>query len=186
MKEVIRWGIIATGNIANKFATFFPRVKNAELMGVGSRKMETAKKFAHKYNLPKSYGSYQELVEDPDIDAVYIATPHHLHRENTLMALNSGKSVLCEKPFAINAQEAREMIEAVREKKLFLMEAMWMRFNPAIVRLRDLLKEKRIGQIASIKAVSGRPFPRNTVFLIRLWEEALFWMWASIRFPWPT
>ena len=96
------------------------------------RKLSRARKFALKYNIPKYYGSYQALVNNSEIDAVYIATPHSLHKDNTILALKAGKSVLCEKPFAINAKEALDMIKLARNKNLFLMEAMWARFKSCI------------------------------------------------------
>ncbi len=151
MKKV-NWGIIATGGIARKFADDFKRVKNGELIAVGSRSLTRAKKFAKRFNIEKFYGSYLELVNDPDVDAVYIATPHHLHFSNTIMALNAGKSVLCEKPFAINAREADKMINTARKKGLVLMEAMWARFNPALVELRKLLKKNVIGKPKFLRA----------------------------------
>lgn len=146
----IKWGIIATGGIANKFALHFKRIKNAKLIAVGSRFKKKAKDFANKYKMPRYYGSYQELVNDPEIDIVYIATPHNLHKSNTIMALKAGKAVLCEKPFSINHKEASEMITIARKKKLFLMEAMWSRFNPGLVKLKEIIDKKLIGNILQI------------------------------------
>lgn len=176
MKNTIKWGIIATGNIANKFARQFKNVKNGKLIAVGSRKLETAKSFADKYKIKKYYGSYAELVNDSEVDAVYIATPNNLHMENTLSALNAGKHVLCEKPFAINAEELEKMILLARKNNIFLMEAMWMRFNKSIVKLRELLKKNIIGDIITIKSDFGffSPFePEHRLFNPELGGGAL-------------
>ncbi len=153
--KIINWGIIATGHIASRFAREFSLLKNAKLLAVGSRKLSRARSFALKYNIPKYYGSYQLLVNDRDIDAIYVATPHSLHRDNTILALKAGKSVLCEKPFAINAKEALDMIKLARKKNLFLMEAMWARFNPALVKLREILAKRLIGNILHLRADFG-------------------------------
>ncbi|MDR4506282.1 MAG: Gfo/Idh/MocA family oxidoreductase [Candidatus Scalindua sp.] len=153
--KIINWGIIATGHIASRFAREFPSVKNARLYAVGSRKLSRARSFALKYNIPKYYGSYQSLVNDIDIDAVYVATPHNLHRDNTISALKAGKSVLCEKPFAINALEALDMVTLARKKNLFLMEAMWARFNPALVKLQQILGKRLIGEVLHLRADFG-------------------------------
>jgi dihydrodiol dehydrogenase / D-xylose 1-dehydrogenase (NADP) len=155
MSNKIRWGIIATGAIANKFAGQFSRVKEGELVGIGSRFLAKAKDFAGKYGIKHFYGSYQELADDPEIDAIYIATPNHLHHENSLMCLESGKSVLCEKPFTLNKVQSEELITTARGKGLFLMEAMWMRFNPALVKVREYLSASVIGEIVSIQADFG-------------------------------
>ncbi len=153
--KTINWGIIATGHIASRFARECSLLKNTKLLAVGSRKMSRARAFALKYNIPKYYGSYQLLVDNSDIDAVYIATPHSLHRANTILALKAGKSVLCEKPFAINAKEALDMIKLARKKNLFLMEAMWARFNPALVKLREILAKRLIGDVLHLRADFG-------------------------------
>lgn len=146
MQEKIRWGIIATGGIAGQFATGLKSLPGAQLLAVGSRSRENADKFAQKHGIPRAYASYEELTGDPDVDVVYIATPHTFHKENSLLCLKKGKAVLCEKPFTINAREAREVVDLAREKKLFLMEAMWTRFLPAMVKLRQLLTDGAIGE----------------------------------------
>lgn len=153
--KTINWGIIATGHIASRFARDFLLLRNAKLLAVGSRKLSRARAFALNHNIPEYYGSYQSLVNNKDIDAVYIATPHSLHRDNTVLALKAGKSVLCEKPFAINAKEALDMIKLARKKNLFLMEAMWARFNPALVKLREILAKRLIGDILHLRADFG-------------------------------
>jgi len=147
MTEIIRVGILGTGNMARAFATGLAHAPAAELGAVASRTAEAASGFAREFEVPKHYSDYQALVADPEIDLVYIATPHSRHMEDSLMCLDAGKAVLCEKPFAINASQARLVIEKAREKKLFLMEAMWSRYIPAMVRLRELLAENAIGNV---------------------------------------
>jgi dihydrodiol dehydrogenase / D-xylose 1-dehydrogenase (NADP) len=110
-------------------------VHDARLIAIGSRSKERARAFGEKFGVPNQHGSYEELANDPRVQAIYIATPASAHRENMLLCLNAGKPVLCEKPFAVNAREAEEVIALARRKKLFLMEAMWTRFVPLIVKI---------------------------------------------------
>ncbi|MDO3408361.1 Gfo/Idh/MocA family oxidoreductase [Saccharibacillus sp. CPCC 101409] len=154
-KDKIKWGIIGTGWIADQFAADLKHASNGELYAVGSRTLESAREFAGKFDIPQAYGSYEELVGDPEVDAVYVGTPHPFHKENVLTALNAGKAVLCEKPFTVNAKELDEMIETAREKKLFLMEAMWSRFLSPLVQVRKWLSEQKIGEIRIVKAEFG-------------------------------
>jgi dihydrodiol dehydrogenase / D-xylose 1-dehydrogenase (NADP) len=132
MSDKIRWGILSTGNIARSFATGLQTAPDAELIAVGSRTKESADTFADRFNIPRRYGSYEDLVNDRDVDVIYVGTPHTFHAENSLLCLDAGKAVLCEKPFTINAREADTLIQRAREKRLFLMEAMWTRFTPAM------------------------------------------------------
>jgi predicted dehydrogenase len=148
----IRWGIIGTGGIAEGFATDLQLLDDAELVAVGSRKQQTADAFGDKFNIPHRHASYAALANDAKVDVVYIATPHPLHCENSLLCLNAGKHVLCEKPFAMHAHEAELMIDSARAKKLFLMEAMWTRFIPLIVELRKILAQKIIGEVRMLQA----------------------------------
>lgn len=151
MSEKMRWAILATGAVANRFAMALKNIsEHAELVAVGSRNTETAKAFAEKFAIPKSYGSYQAVVDDPDVDIVYIGTPHPVHHRDTLMCLKGGKHVLCEKAFAMNAVEAKEMIDLAREKNLFLMEAMWTRFFPIHARIREILAEGLLGDLQGL------------------------------------
>lgn len=138
----VRWGIIGLGNIAHQFARGLPFVPGAELAAVASRSREKAEAFGREFGAARCYGSYDEITRDDDVDAVYIATPHPLHCENTIMCLEAGKAVLCEKPFAMNAQQAGRMIAAATEADLFLMEAMWTRFMPLMARLRELAESE--------------------------------------------
>jgi len=151
----IRWGIIGTGNIAKKFATGLASCEGAELVAVGSRRQETADAFADEYGVPHRHASYEALAADADVQAVYVATPHSLHRENTILCLEAGKAVLCEKPFAINAKQAAEMVHVARQRELFLMEAMWSRFQPAEVKLRELLAAGVIGEVRMLHSDFG-------------------------------
>jgi len=152
MGEKIRLGIMGTGNMAHQFAAGLRHAGNIELVAVGSRSRESAERFADEFGRLRAFGNYQALASDPGVDLVYISTPHACHLHDTLMCLDAGKAVICEKPFAINAAEARLMIEKARGERLFLMEAMWTRYIPAIVRLRELLAENAIGNVQMMVA----------------------------------
>ncbi|MGG4554453.1 Gfo/Idh/MocA family protein [Paenibacillus humicus] len=154
-RKTIRWGIMGTGWIAEKFAADLTHVSNGEGIAVGSRTLNSANQFAAKFNIPRAYGSYEELVSDPEIDAIYVATPHPFHRDSVITALSGGKAVLCEKPFTVNSRELEEIIALAKEKRLFLMEAMWTRFLPPIIQVRQWLEEGRIGEIKLLKAEFG-------------------------------
>ncbi len=155
MTTPFRWGILGTGSIAHKFATGLSVLTDAKLIAVGSRTQESADKFADEFHAPKRHASYEALANDPEVEAIYIATPHPFHKDNTLLCLNAGKAVLVEKPFAINAAEAQQMISLSRQKKVFLMEAMWSRFLPAIVRARELIASGMIGEVRMLNADFG-------------------------------
>ncbi|MEZ4727728.1 MAG: Gfo/Idh/MocA family oxidoreductase [Caldilineaceae bacterium] len=155
MTTKFRWGILGAGNIAKKFCTGVQALTDHELIAVGSRSQEKADQFAEQYNIPHRHSSYEALAADPEVDAIYVATPHPMHKENTLLCLRNGKHVLCEKPFSINAAEAREMIDEARRLKLFLMEAMWTRFIPAVVEAKRLIDEGAIGEVRMINADFG-------------------------------
>ncbi len=165
--KIIRWGILGVGNIAHKFAEGLKVVPNSELFAVGSRNFQKAQEFGNHYNISKIYGSYEELASDPEVDVIYIATPHNLHFSNTMMCLEKGKNVLCEKPFAVNGREVRQMIAKAREKNLFLMEAMWSRFIPHIIKAKEMIDSGLIGDVKLLKADFGINFPfdeKNRVF----------------------
>lgn len=155
MPDKIRWGILGTGWIAQKFATGLTALPDAELIAVGSRSQESADRFADEFHIPQRHASYEALVQDSQVDVIYVSTPHNLHRENTLLCLDAGKPVICEKPFAINAAEAADMVAKAREKKLFLMEAMWTRYLPVMVRVRELLASGVIGEVRMVTADFG-------------------------------
>ncbi|MCC5789132.1 MAG: Gfo/Idh/MocA family oxidoreductase [Opitutales bacterium] len=153
----IRWGLLAAGGIARKFVAGARALPDAQVCAVASRTPGKAETFARELAVSKSYDSYEALVEDPDIDAVYVAGTHNLHEGATLLALEAGKPVLCEKPLAVNAAEVQRMRAKAEEKKLFLMEAMWTRFLPAIVQLREWIAEGRIGTVRQVIASFGVP-----------------------------
>ncbi|MBN2084329.1 MAG: Gfo/Idh/MocA family oxidoreductase [Anaerolineales bacterium] len=150
--DAIRWGILGTGGIAQKFAEALALLPDARMTAVGSRTKESADAFGAKWKIPNRHGSYAALMADPEVDAVYIATPHTLHSENALGCLAAGKAVLCEKPFTINARQAEEVITLARRKKIFLMEAMWTRFLPVFQKIRSLLAEGAIGEVRQMQA----------------------------------
>ena len=155
MAKVIRWGILGLGNIAGAFAKGLTAVPDAQLIACGSRTAEKAESFGTKWSIPHRHASYAALAADPEVDAIYVATPHPLHREDTLLCLAHGKAVLCEKPFTVNAREAAEVIDAARTARLLVIEAMWTRFLPHMAKLRELLAAGTIGKVRMLKADLG-------------------------------
>jgi dihydrodiol dehydrogenase / D-xylose 1-dehydrogenase (NADP) len=155
MGDIIRWGIMGPGGIAHSFAKGVAALGDAKLVAVGSRSAERAKAFASEFGIGKAYGDYESLVRDPEVDAVYIATPHPAHRENALLCIAEGKAVLCEKPFTMNASEAADIASAARARKVFAMEAMWTRFLPATIKVREWLASGMIGDLSMMKADFG-------------------------------
>ncbi|MDX5319344.1 MAG: Gfo/Idh/MocA family oxidoreductase, partial [Actinomycetes bacterium] len=123
----VRWGILGAGGIAHKLAEAVTRYPASEVVAVGSRDLTKAQAFADEMGVAKAHGSYEDLVADPDVDVVYVASPHSHHHEHALLAIEAGKHVLCEKAFTQNAAQAREVVAAARAKGVFLMEAMWTR-----------------------------------------------------------
>tara|TARA_R110002049_G_scaffold123874_1_gene279202 strand:+ start:2642 stop:3628 length:987 start_codon:yes stop_codon:yes gene_type:complete len=170
-KKTINWGIIGLGNIANKFAQDVIIIPDAKLYAVASRSQENADAFASKYNAIKAYSSYEGLAKDPNIDAVYIATPHALHKENTLLCLEHGIAVLCEKPFAMDAEEVNQMIAKAKEKNVLLMEALWTYFLPHYQFVLKALNNKTYGEIKKLEADFGffRAFDNTS----RLFKKSL-------------
>lgn len=155
MSKKTRWGILGTGYIAQKFAEALVFIPEAELAAVGSRSVETARAFGEQYHVDRAYGSYQELVEDPQLDVVYVATVNSLHHQNCLAALQAGKPVLCEKPFMVNSAEAEEVIAYAYRQGLFLMEALWTRFIPAFVAARQMWESGVIGDLRVVESEIG-------------------------------
>lgn len=147
MKSKFKWGIISTGRIAGKFADQIPQSKTGELFAVASRTREKAEAFAKKYNAKKSYGSYQELLDDPEVDIVYIATPHPQHAEWSIRAAQAKKHNLCEKPLTLNHKEACGVIEEAQKNDVFLMEAFHYRCHPQTIKIIELIKDNVIGEI---------------------------------------
>lgn len=176
MKDRIRWGILSTGMIAKVFAAGLRSTPDAELVAVGSRSQASADKFGKDFGIARCHGSYEALAADPEVDAIYVATPHPFHKENSVLCLEAGKAVLCEKPFTINAREAEEMIRLSRSKKVFLMEAMWSRFLPAMAKVRELVKDGAIGKLQMLQADFGfrAPFDaKSRIFAPELGGGAL-------------
>ncbi len=147
----IRWGFLGAGGIAASMAACLPRGDNL-LYAVAARDADRAAGFAKRFGASRSYGSYRAVVEDPEVDVVYIATTHPFHREQALMAIAAGKPVLVEKPLALNATQAREVLAAARDKGVFAMEAVWMRSNPLILRARELVAAGAIGDVVAVHA----------------------------------
>lgn len=155
MSKIIKWGILGCGKIANKFAEGLEVVPDAILEAVASRTEGKAKNFGKIFGVKKTYNNYEELVKNPAVDVIYIATTHNFHYENVLLCLNHGKPVLCEKPITLNALQAEQLIRTARNKNLFLMEAMWTRFFPCIIKLNEFLDEGVLGEIQHITADFG-------------------------------
>ncbi len=151
----LKWGIIGLGKIAHKFAEDLLLSTGSQLYGVASRSLDKSESFAKKYGAVKHFGAYLELVKDPEIDVVYIATPHPFHEENTLMCLEHGKHVLCEKPMGMNKEQAEKMFGVAKEKNLFLMEALWSRFIPGIEKMLEIVRSDTLGKILFLRADFG-------------------------------
>jgi predicted dehydrogenase len=164
----IRWGILATGGIAAAFTAELLELKeDAEVVAVASRGEASAKAFAERFGIPRAYGSWTELADDPEVDVVYVATPHSAHRVAAGLCLSAGKAVLCEKSFTVNAVEARELVELARGRGSFLMEAMWMYCNPAIRRLDALVRDGAIGEVRAVHADFGLSGPFEPTHRLR-------------------
>ncbi len=155
MDDTVRWGILGTGGIARAFALGLKHAPGAVLAAVGSRSLDNAQAFANELGIERAYGSYKDLAEADGVDILYIATPHPMHAANSLLALGAGKAVLCEKPFAINRREAGEVVAFARAKNLFLMEAMWTRFLPALAEVRRIMDSGEIGTVTQVHADFG-------------------------------
>jgi len=155
MTTKTRWGILAPGNISRKFATGLAALNNAEIFAVGARSQESAEKFASQFNVARQYVGYEKLVADPDVDAIYVSSPHPFHMEHALLCIDHGKPVLCEKPFAINAEQAKIVINRAREKGVFVMEAMWSRYIPLMAEVRRMVNAGEIGEIRMISSDFG-------------------------------
>ena len=153
--EVIRWGIIGAGNISSTFATALNSMRDVKLAAVASRNLNRAEEFAKKFGIDKAYGSYEELAADPEIDVIYIGTPHPEHKENAALCIKHGKAVLCEKSFTLNEKDSLYLTTLAAEHRVFLMEAMWTKFLPVTRKVKEWLKEGRIGELRHIRASFG-------------------------------
>lgn len=155
MTAPIRWGILSTGNIATKFVSDLRLLPDAEVAAVGSRSLENATAFAQAHRIPRAYGTWRELAEDPDLDVIYVATPHAAHREATLLCLRAGRATLTEKPMALDVAQTEELVEAARSRGVFLMEAMWTRCFPAIHQIAGVIGDGAIGRVTAVHATFG-------------------------------
>ncbi len=155
--NTIRWGIVSAGNIANTFARDIVHAPNATAVAVAARRARDAEAFAREHGIDRAYEGYDALFADPDIDAVYVATPHTLHRPNAVAAMNAGKAVLCEKPLTTSADECRRLLDAASRSGVYLMEGMWTWFLPAVRRAKAWFDAGRIGELRHIRADFGYP-----------------------------
>ncbi|KAF5925908.1 trans-1,2-dihydrobenzene-1,2-diol dehydrogenase [Diceros bicornis minor] len=154
----LRWGIVSAGLISSDFTTVLRALPRSEhqVVAVAARDLSRAKEFARKHDIPKAYGSYEELAEDPNVEVVYIGPQHPQHKAAVLLCLAAGKNVLCEKPLGVNAAEVREMVAEARSRGLFLMEAIWTRFFPAVEALRSALAQGTLGDLRVARAEFGK------------------------------
>ncbi|MFY9783474.1 MAG: Gfo/Idh/MocA family oxidoreductase [Acidimicrobiales bacterium] len=164
MNKPLRWGIIGTGGIAYTFAKDLQYIDDGVVSAVGSRSQSSADAFGDEFDAPRRYGSYRELVQDEEVDAIYVATPHPMHFADASLALEHDKPVLVEKAFTMTGQEARDLVALARSKNLFLMEAMWTRFLPHVIALRELISQGALGEIVTVEADHGQWFPRDPGF----------------------
>lgn len=155
MSDRIRWGILATGGIARSFAKDLALLPEAELVAVGSRTPAGAQAFAAEYAVPRAHGSWEALATDPDVDVIYIATPHSHHHEAAVLCLHANKPLLVEKAFTLDLAQAQDLVTVARERHLFLMEAMWTRTIPAIRRIQELIADGAIGEVTQVTASFG-------------------------------
>ncbi|HKP05671.1 MAG TPA: Gfo/Idh/MocA family oxidoreductase [Microbacterium sp.] len=164
-----RWGILGPGGIARAFTSDL-RTAGLDVAAVGSRRLATAEAFAADFGIPHAHGSYQELVADPDVDIVYIATPHPMHAANALLALEAGKHVLVEKAFTLNAAEAVAVRDVAAERGLLAMEAMWTRYLPHMVRIRELVESGALGEVRAVTADHTQRLPSDPAHRINALE----------------
>lgn len=153
----VGWGILATGGIAKSFAEDLALLPEARLAAVGSRSLDAAETFARTHGAEAAYGSWAELAADPAVDVVYVATPHSAHHEAAKLCLEAGKAVLCEKPLTLDAATSLDLVDTARARGVFFMEAMWMRTNPAIRRVLELVGDGAIGDVVHVAADFGIP-----------------------------
>jgi len=169
--KTYNWAILGCGNIAKKMAIELKELSNANLYATASRNIQKSQDFATEFGFEKAYGSYQEMVEDPKIDVVYIATPHNFHLEHTLLCLNHKKAVLCEKAFAINSSEVQQMIVASKENNTFLMEAFWVIFRPKYLKVKEIIASENLGKLKFVKSdfmFNGEYNPQNRMYNVDL------------------
>lgn len=170
-KKKYNWAILGCGRIAKTFASDLKLLSNANLYATASRSLKKAQDFGNEFGFEKAYGSYEEMVADPNVDIVYIATPHSYHMEHSILCMNHKKAVLCEKAFAINTKEVQRMIQTSKENNVFLMEAFWTRFNPSFLKVLEIIQTKELGELKTVKCdfMFNSPYdPQHRLFNMEL------------------
>ncbi|WDR03448.1 Gfo/Idh/MocA family oxidoreductase [Devosia algicola] len=173
MTKKLRWGILATGGIAHNVTRDLVATGH-DVTAVGSRTLEKASAFAREFDIKTAHGSYEDLVADPNVDAIYVATPHPMHVHNAKLALEAGKHVLIEKPFTINAREAAEIVALAKQKNLAVLEAMWTRFLPHMIKVREIIASGLLGEITSLNAEHAQALsddPAHRLNAIEPWRQ---------------
>ncbi|MFC2120910.1 Gfo/Idh/MocA family protein [Bacteroidota bacterium] len=194
MRKKWNWAILGCGKIAEKFSLDLKLLSNARLYATASRSLEKAQNFANEYGYVKAFGSYKEMLSDPEVDIVYIATPHSFHRDHTILCLNNKKAVLCEKAFALNSTQVSDMVKSSKVNNTFLMEAFWTRFQPFFLELTKILKSGRLGNCKMMRsdfAFNGPYDPENRLYNLDLGGGSLldigiypvFWALQSFGTP---
>ncbi len=176
MGKIYNWAILGCGKIARKFSSDLKLLQNANLYATASRDLKKAQDFAAEFGFEKAYGSYGEMLADENVDVVYIATPHSFHHRQALMCLEKKKAVLCEKAFAMNRNEAQEMVDAARRNNAFLMEAFWTMFQPGYLKTMEILKSGELGKLKIVRsefAFNGPYDPKNRLYNISLGGSSL-------------
>jgi len=171
MQKTYNWGILGAARIAHKFSDGLKALSNAKCYAIASRSPERAEAFKEQHGFEKAYGSYEEMLADPAVDIVYIATTNNLHFEHTMMCLEAGKAVLCEKPFASNLEQVKQMVAKAQEKQVFLMEALWSCFLPSMMRLKAEMQNGTIGKPMLLQCNFGFILPFNPQH--RVYDPAL-------------
>lgn len=171
MEGKIRWGILGCGKIARKFASDLSLIEDAELYAVASRDEINAANFAKEFKATKSFNNYEALAKHPAVDIIYVATPHGLHYEHVMLCLQYNKAVLCEKAFALNLKQAKEMIQVARDKRVFLMEALWTKFIPSYSKMMEIIQKGTLGDIENVLINFG--FVPQPPVAARLFDPAL-------------
>jgi predicted dehydrogenase len=163
MRKIYNWAVLGCGKIAKKFSNDLKLLPNANLYAAASRDLQKAKDFAGELGFEKAYGSYEAMVADPKVDAVYVATPHSHHHEHALLCLNHKKAVLCEKAFAINKNEAEEMVACAKQNNAFLMEAFWTMFQPSFSKAMEIVQSGELGKLKVVRSdfAFNAPFDEN-------------------------
>ena len=158
----MRWGILSTGTIAKNFAQTAGQMPDVQMQAVASRSRESAEAFARAYDIPTAHDSYEALANDPNVEIVYVATPHSRHAEDMKLLIQAGKHVLCEKSFTVDAKQAKEIFALAQEKHVFVMEAFWTKFIPLYRQIEEILESGKLGEIRAVTAQYGYTTARET------------------------